>query len=52
MEWMDEQDVGWRNGYGADEDLYLEVGQMWLIFAQFVPTLLKLSMINMDQMIL
>jgi hypothetical protein len=35
---MDEQDVGWRNGYGADEDFGSEVGQMRLIFVQ-APTL-------------
>jgi hypothetical protein len=31
---MDEQDIGWRNGW-ADEDFGLEVGQMWLVFVQF-----------------
>ena len=28
---MDEQDIGWRNGWGG-EDFGSEVGQMWLIF--------------------
>jgi hypothetical protein len=46
---MDEQDVGWRNVAGADEDFGLDSGQMWLIFVQ-APTLLGLSMINMGQM--
>ena len=30
---MDEQDIGWRNGW-ADEDFGSEVKQMWLIFVQ------------------
>jgi hypothetical protein len=30
---LDEQDIGWRNGW-ADEDFCLRVGQMWLIFVQ------------------
>jgi hypothetical protein len=45
---MDEQDVGWRNAAGADEDFGSEVGQMLLVFLQ-APTLLGLSMINMDR---
>ena len=30
---MDEQDIGWRNGW-AGEDFGLEVVQIWLIFVQ------------------
>jgi hypothetical protein len=49
MEWMSRMLVG--EMAGADEVFDLEVGQMWLVFLQ-APTLLGLSMINMDQMIL
>jgi hypothetical protein len=36
----------------ADEDFGLEVGQMWLILVFRPETLIQLSMIHMDQMIL
>jgi hypothetical protein len=48
---MDEQDVGWRNEAGADEDFDLEVEKSLLVFIQ-APTLLGLSMIKTVQMIL
>jgi hypothetical protein len=37
---------------GADEDFGSEVGQMWLILVFRPETLIQLSMIHMDQMIL
>jgi hypothetical protein len=51
MEWMSRMLVGEMAGADADKDFGSEVGQMWLFFVQ-TPTLLGLSMINMDQMIL
>jgi hypothetical protein len=41
---MDEQDIGWRNGYGADEDFGSEAGQMCLIFVPYPKPLTQLSM--------
>jgi hypothetical protein len=35
---MNEQDIGWRNGCGANQDFGLEVGQMWLISVHVLPT--------------
>jgi hypothetical protein len=29
---MDEQDVGWRNAAGADENFDSEVEKLWLVF--------------------
>jgi hypothetical protein len=48
MEWMNRILVG--EMATVDEDLGLEVGQMWLILLVFRPeTLIQLSMIHKDQ---
>jgi hypothetical protein len=49
---MDELIIGWRKGDGADEDFGSGDGQMWLIFCSSQQTLIQLSMIHMEQMIL
>jgi hypothetical protein len=51
MEWMLSILVG--EMATADEDFGSQVGQMWLILVFFGPeTLIQLSMVHMDQMIL
>jgi hypothetical protein len=50
MEWMSRILVG--EMATADEDFGLEVGQMWLILLFKIETLIGLSMVHMDQMIL
>jgi hypothetical protein len=50
MEWMSRMLVGEKAS--ADADFGSENGQMWLIFCSSPQTLIQLSMIHMDQMIL